>query len=280
MSVTGHLFGAHEFDELNDMYKYVLKVSFITTIIVMAGFIILRNYVFAIFSITGMETEIFWIAILGSVIMLSIPFSIISSKMLDGFGKSMYSLVLTFLKIVFEMLLISHIYNITHHANSVLIGITITEIIFAIIYYVFLRYLFRNFDEIYEDKQTVKTFDDNNSESMNESIWRKNKILSKIPTVSVLIFMAVVVIEIIILPIELNDYYLLFGVLTSLSISAVSIHLIRKFNKPIISIIGIILSAIIFFIFMSSYGYAPTLLFIVMEMFIIYISVIIKKVKK
>ena len=276
MSVTGHLFGAHKFDELNEMYKYVLKVSFITTIIVMAGFIILRDYVFAIFSITGMETEIFWIAILGSVIMLSIPISIISSKMLDGFGKSMYSLVLTFFKIVFEMLLISQIYNMNHHANSVLIGITITEIIFAIIYYVFLRYLFRNFDEIYENKQTVKTFDDNKSKSMKESIWRKNKILSKIPTVLVLIFMAIVVIEIIILPIELNEYYLLFGVLTSLSISATSIYLIRKLNKPIISIIGIIISTVIFFIFMGSYGYAPTLLFIVMEMFIIYIAVIIK----
>ena len=47
--------------------------------------------------------------------------------------------------------------------------------------------------------------------------------------------MAVVVVEILILPIELNDYTLLFGILTSLAISITSIYVI-KFNKPIISI--------------------------------------------
>jgi len=106
MSVVGHLFGAHKFDELNEMYKYALKVSLITTVAVMIGFIILRDYAFSFFSITGMQTEIFWIAILGTVIMLSIPFSIISSKMLDGFGKSMYSLLFTCIKIGLETALI------------------------------------------------------------------------------------------------------------------------------------------------------------------------------
>lgn len=101
MSVTGQLFGAHEFDELNEMYKYALKVSLITTVVVMIAFIILREFAFSFFSITGMKTEISWIAILGTVTMLSIPFSLISSKMLDGFGKSMYSLLFTILKIAF-----------------------------------------------------------------------------------------------------------------------------------------------------------------------------------
>ena len=69
MSVTGHLFGAHEFDELYEMYKYTLKICVITTIVVMIAFIILRDYAFSLFSITGMQTEILWIAILGTVIM-------------------------------------------------------------------------------------------------------------------------------------------------------------------------------------------------------------------
>ena len=80
MSVTGHLFGAHEFHKLNEMYKYALKVSFITTAVMMIAFIILREPTFGFFSITGMETEIYWIAILGTVIVLFIPFSMISSK--------------------------------------------------------------------------------------------------------------------------------------------------------------------------------------------------------
>ena len=286
MSVTGHLFGANEFDELNEMYRYVLKVSFITTMVVMIGFVIFRDYVFGLFSITGRETEIFWIAILGTVIMLAIPFSIISSKMLDGFGKSMYSFALTLRKIVFEMLLISQLYNMTHHGNAVLIGITVTEVVFAIIYYLFLRYLFKNFNQIYENKDTVKKFDSDDGESLNilmkikETHWGKNKVISKIPSVLGLLFMAVIVMEILILPIELNDYNLLFGVLTSLVIFIASIHLIGKFNRPTISILGLIISAAIFFVFMGSYGYAPTMLFIVMAAFIVGIKIIITNLQK
>ncbi|WP_323737577.1 MATE family efflux transporter (plasmid) [Methanosphaera sp. ISO3-F5] len=158
MSVIGHLFGAHEFDELNEMYKYALKVSVITTVVVMVGFIILRDYAFSFFSITGMQTEIFWIAILGTVIMISIPFSIISSKMLDGFGKSMYSLLFTCIKIGLETSLIYVLNIVLSDGSCVLIGITVTEIIFAIVYYLFLRYLFKDFDREYENKDVVKTF--------------------------------------------------------------------------------------------------------------------------
>ena len=55
------------------------------------------------------------------------------------------------------------------NGSCVLIGITITEIIFAIVYYVFLRYLFKNFDEKYENKEVVKTFkSDNETETLKE----------------------------------------------------------------------------------------------------------------
>lgn len=186
MSVTGHLFGAHEFDELNEMYKYTLKVSLITTVVVMMAFIILRDFAFSFFSITGMQTEIYWIAILGTVIMLSIPFSIISSKMLDGFGKSMYSLLFTCIKIGLITCLIYVLNNMLSNGSCVLIGITIAEIIFAIVYYVFLRYLFDNFDEKYENKEVVKTFkSDNELEFLKEDAKikdngaNKNKTLKK-----------------------------------------------------------------------------------------------------
>ena len=173
MSVTGHLFGAREFDELNEMYKYALKVSFITTVVVMTAFIILCEFAFSFFSITGMQTEIFWIAVLGTVIALSIPFSVISSKMLDGFGKSMYSLLFTIIKIGVQTGSIYVLNIMLAHASSVLIGITVTEIIFAIVYYVFLRYLFKNFDKKYENKEVVKTF---KSENETESLKEKEKI--------------------------------------------------------------------------------------------------------
>lgn len=286
MSVTGHLFGAQEFEELNGMYKYVLKVSFITTLVVMCVFFILRDFVFGLFSITGMETEVFWIAVLGTVIMLSIPFSIISSKMLDGFGKSMYSLVLTFLKIVLEMLMISQLHHITGSGNCVLIGITISEILFATIYYMFLRYLFNNFDEIYKDKGTVRRFGGGKRKSLRNLIKikgtgsTKDRLISNVPLILIAVLMAVVVVQILVLPIRLNDYHLLFGVLTALNISVASIYLIRVLKKPTLSIFGIILSSIIFLVFMGRFGYVPTLLFIVMEAFIVYITFIIKNMKK
>ena len=159
MSVTGHMFGAEKFDDLKDMFGYALKASLITTALVMVVFIFVREYAFSLFSITGMESEIFWIAIGGTVIMMSIPFSMISSKMLDGFGMSVYSLVFTVIKVILEVVLISLLLNVTSNGSCVLLGIMISEIIIAIIYYLFLGHLFKNFNGKYENKRTVKRFD-------------------------------------------------------------------------------------------------------------------------
>ena len=284
MSVTGHLFGAHEFDELNEMYKYALKISLITTVVVMTAFIILRDFAFSVFSITGMQTEIYWIAILGTVIMLSIPFSIISSKMLDGFGKSMYSLLFTFIKIGLETGLIYLLNNMLSNGSCVLIGITITEIIFAIVYYVFLRYLFNNFDEKYENKEVVKTFkSDNELEFLKEggkikdNGANKNKTLKKILLNIALIALIIGVIWIVLSPISVNNYPIFIGGIICLAICTVSIYLITRLNRPIISLFGFVASAIILFIFMHSYGNESILWFILAESFIVFIIIILKR---
>ena len=158
MSVTGHLFGAEHFDELEMMYKYVMKIAIVTTIIVMIGFIFIREFAFSLFSITGMENEIFWIAIGGTVIMLASSVSMISAKMLDGFGKSVYTLIFTILKIIFEVLVMSALVKPISNGSCVLIGLVLSETLFAIVYFIFLRHLFKNFDKEYEFKYTVKTF--------------------------------------------------------------------------------------------------------------------------
>ena len=284
MSVTGHLFGAHEFDELNEMYKYALKISLITTVVVMTAFIILRDLAFSFFSITGMQTEIYWIAILGTVIMLSIPFSIISSKMLDGFGKSMYSLLFTCIKIGLETGLIYVLNNMLSNGSCVLIGITITEIIFAIVYYVFLRYLFNNFDEKYENKEVVKTFkSDNELEFLKEggkikdNGANKNKTLKKILLNIALIALIIGVIWIVLSPISVNNYPIFIGGIICLAICTVSIYLITRLNRPIISLFGFVASAIILFIFMHSYGNESILWFILAEIFIVFIIIILKR---
>jgi len=281
MSVIGHLFGAHEFDELNGMYKYALKVSLITIVAVMIGFIILRDYAFSFFSITGMQTEIFWIAILGTVIMLSIPFSIISSKMLDGFGKSMYSLLFTCIKIGLETALIYVLNIVLSNASCVLIGITVTEIIFAIVYYVFLRYLFKNFDRKYENKDVVKTFKFENEslkedEKNNKDSAKENKVMKKILLNVALIAMAIAVIWIVLSPISVNNYSIFLGGIICLAICTVSIYLITRLNRPTISLLGFFISTAILFTFMHSYGNESILWFIIAEIFIVLITIILK----
>ena len=278
MSVTGHLFGAHKFDELKRMYKYTLKVSFLTILAVMIVFIFLRDYVFSCFSINGMETEVFWIAIFGTVIMLSIPFSMISSKMLDGFGKSMYSLLFTFIKIIFEMVLIYGLNLVYNSGGCVLIGITISEILFAFIYYVFLRYLFKNFDETYENRETVKTFKGESENESNDDVKldknsKKYKVISKIPLIFGLVSLIIIMMAIIV---KFNNYNVLISGLIALTVGAVSLDLMERLDKPKISILGFIASGIIILGFMGEYGYIPTLIFIITAFLILYVKIILK----
>ena len=158
MSVTGHLFGAQSFDELSEMFKYTLKISLITSGLLVTAFMILRNPSFNFFSIIGYDSQIFNIGIFGIIIMLSAPISMMASKMLDGFGKSMYSLVFNCAKIGCTMIFIQILYMVLNKGISVLIGITLAELVFAIAYYLFLRYLLKNFDKKYKNKDTVKKF--------------------------------------------------------------------------------------------------------------------------
>ena len=77
----------------------------------------------------------------------------------------MYSLVFTAIKISIQLGLIILLYNLLSHGICVLIGITLSEVIFAFVYYFFLKYLFMNFDKKYKNKDVVKTF---NMDNINE----------------------------------------------------------------------------------------------------------------
>ena len=278
MSVTGHLFGAHKFDDLKGMFRYVLKISFVTTLAVMIVFIILRDYIFGLFSITGMETEVFWIAVGGTVIMLSIPFSMISSKMLDGFGKSMYSLLFTFIKIIYEMMLIYALSTVISNGSCVLIGIMISEITFAIVYYLFLRRLFNDFDNEYEGKTTVKTFDNEDSKKV-EDIDEDDTKISKLPLIFAIISMVIVVLQIVSLPIRLQNYPMLMSGIAALIVGGVCIYLMENTHKPKLAVIGFIGFAVLFLVLMGRHGYLITLFYIITGILILYINVIAKKLK-
>ena len=278
MSVTGHLFGAKKFDELKNMFNYVLKVSLITALAVMIVFIVFRDFAFSLFSITGMQTEVFWIAIGGTVIMLAMPFSMISSKMLDGFGLSIYSLLFTFLKIIFQMLSILGLYNLLNDAGSILIGITVTEILFSIIYYVFINYLFNNFNEKFKERGTVKSFDEDNQTLQEDEDGEKSG-LSKIASIIALLAMGITFLEILILPIKLQNYAVLIGGIIAFIGGSIGIYLINRLNRPKLSVIGFLMVACILLVFMGRYGFISTLLFIIAAILILYSRIIVKKLR-
>ncbi|WP_405305229.1 MATE family efflux transporter [Methanobrevibacter sp.] len=281
MSVTGHLFGAHKFDDLKKMFIFALKASLVTTFVIMVVFIFIREYAFSLFSITGMETEIFWIAIGGTVIMLSVPFSMIASKMLDGFGKSMYSLALTAAKVIFEMALIYILSTVVNDGSCVLIGIIISEILSSIAYCIFLMYLFNNFDEKYENESTVRTFLDEDESSEDSKIGKiTRKVTSRPQLIIALVGIIIILLSIFNIALKSQNYTLILSGLVSLALSALSIYLMELKNRPGLSIIGSVASAVVLFAFMGKYGYLPTLLFIVVGIQILYIKLIAKKISE
>lgn len=154
MILSGHLFGAKEINELKNMYNYVLKISVSAALILGIIFLFIRDLVYKSFNIMNMELSVLAISIFGIFIFLSISFSYISAKTIDGFGKSYYSLIPTALKIVLMMILISLLRQYLPKGISVLVSILICEIMMAVIYYVVLKFLFKRFEST--DKEDLK----------------------------------------------------------------------------------------------------------------------------
>lgn len=154
MILSGHLFGAKKINELKNIYSYVLKISVSTALIVGITFLFIRDFVYNSFNITNMELSVLVICIFGIFIFLSISVSYISSKMIDGFGKSYYSLILITLKIVLLILITSQRQYFPKGA-SVLVAILICELMVSIIYYLLLKFLFKRFESTDRDDLKV-----------------------------------------------------------------------------------------------------------------------------
>ena len=73
------------------------------------------------------------------------PFTSISAKMMDGFGKSYFSLLFLILKIGLQVASILALEKIFTFGGCVLVGITLTEIVFGVVYFIFLNYMFKKF---------------------------------------------------------------------------------------------------------------------------------------
>ena len=145
MSVTGHLFGAKKIDELNEMYMYVLKMTLIASFLISLSFFILRDYLYASFSLINLETPIFYIGLFGIIITMVYPFTHVSSKMLNGFGKSIYALIFSILGIITQIALMMILMDILPKGMCILVGITLGELIIGMVYFITLKLLLKRF---------------------------------------------------------------------------------------------------------------------------------------
>lgn len=141
LSISGHLFGAEDFDGLKEIYRHALIVSVSLAIVTAVAFFFVRDYGFALFSVTNAETSVFYIALLGIFILPCEEVVIMSNKVLDGMGKSYHSLILSNGTIISEIIIITILAPILTSGVCILVGILITEFIYAIIYYILLRHM-------------------------------------------------------------------------------------------------------------------------------------------
>ena len=141
VSVCGHVYGAHKIDELEDLYHYVLKITILMAFVSTVAFFFVREYAFALFSVTGVSESIFYIALAGIVIVPFNEISVMSGKMLDGMGKSYHELIFTIAIINYEIGLVILLAPIFKHGICVLLAIVIGEVTFGIFYYVLLRHI-------------------------------------------------------------------------------------------------------------------------------------------
>lgn len=156
MSVVAQLFGSKNLDELKKLYYYSLKISTATMIVISIVFILLRDPIYHFFSIWGMELGVECIAVFGAFILLSRIFLIMGSKMLDAFGKSYYNLIAAIIFILLQIGLIYGLDFILPNGSSVLVGILIAQVIMAVFYEIFLRFIYKKTEkQINEDTLVV-----------------------------------------------------------------------------------------------------------------------------
>ena len=143
ISICGHLYGANKIEELKDLYHYVLKITISISIISTVIFFFIRDYGFALFSVTGVPESVFYIALAGIVIVPFRGISAVTEKMLDGMGKSFYELLLTLGGIIYQISLVNLLAPIFDQGVCVLLGILIGEVTLAILYYIMLKYFIK-----------------------------------------------------------------------------------------------------------------------------------------
>ena len=163
LTISGHLFGARKFDEIKSLLKYGFKLGYkltivsclITVLIFGFGFHFYNELIKIIFNhLIPNEMVILFIFIL--IICFLLPISFICSNMMDGLGKSVYSLICSMILII---LIVSFsflfIFYTSYGILGVFIAIVLSEIIISVIYFVTLIWIIKNLEKKHLSNELV-----------------------------------------------------------------------------------------------------------------------------
>lgn len=151
MIITGHLFGAKKINKMNDLYLYTLKRCIGVALVFSTIFFIFRDLVYASFTVVSKYSPIFPISIFMGLMLIAFPFYYLSSMVLAGFGKSYYSFLFEISKNIFTVVLLLYLKNVLSGVYCILVSSTISEILFALIFFMFLKLLFKKFNRDLKD---------------------------------------------------------------------------------------------------------------------------------
>ena len=104
-------------------------------------------------------------------------------------------------------------------------------------------------------------------------------VLRKVPLVFAVITMAYIIVKILLIPIHMNNYHVLISGLFALVGTAIGILLMEKLDRPMLSVFGFILIAVVLFIFMDESTPIETVLCVITGILIFLIKVIMKRLK-
>ena len=147
MTVSGQLYGAGKIDKLKSIIRYVAMVSTVTTLVLSVAFFFIRVYAFEWFSVTGVETYVYYIAFVGIFILLEMQFSSLGERVLSGLGKTCDSLFINGGTSILKFFLITALAPVLTSGAGVLVGILVSEACSALVYYIVLKIIFRRLEK-------------------------------------------------------------------------------------------------------------------------------------
>lgn len=157
LTIVGHLYGAKDMSKVKSLFKYSFKYEYVMNIISIIIFVVIfiimlfffkniLSYLVSDFS----NSQLFKMILLLIIACTIIPICYICSHILNGLGKSIYSLLNTILNII---LMVGFSYLLTNYlhlgAYGVLIGIIIGEIIVASLYILTTQKIIKNIENKY-----------------------------------------------------------------------------------------------------------------------------------